>query len=471
MPVINRIGKNPFKKDHILIGVGTRKDKEGLELLYLNEETLRLHTMILGATGSGKTVLLSTIVNQAIMQGWGLALADMKFDAGLFNSAYATAYHCGREKDFRFINPTAIDAGVGLLGGIGSNSYNPLMSIDSAITLTAALNQAASKGEKGGEAFWQDVKEEILDTLVRAFLSTGKPFSFKDMWIALEAKEALIKLMAECQDPEAIVVLRDWLSKLESKDTKVQGMHTQYIQGAKMFFRTFGTGTLGSLLNTYQPDVSLKQAYNTNQIVWVVLPSLLIANTASSVGNLILSDLRYLSGLIQSTTTNRKPFLVVVDEFENFAFPGVTDIFDKGRAAGIMMVIAFQSPKQIDKEAGKETRDIISSCTRTKIVLAQEDIEVATPIAELMGVEEHMMSMSMGDMSIRENNNYEISPTALCRFRDFEIALKRKDETFHGHVLAVPSNFEPGVDMPRPRFTPNLSRENGIRLFEEVAGE
>ncbi|WP_243374522.1 TraM recognition domain-containing protein [Geotalea sp. SG265] len=464
---------NPLdKRKGILVGVGVNKlEDKGRELVYMNDETMGLHSVILGTTGTGKTTLLRSIINQAIWMGWGVLVADMKFDYNLFTTAYATAYHCGRTGQFQFLSPYAIEKETGLLGQFGSNTYNPLKSIDSSISLTTAILKAAEvTGQK--MAFYEDVKEEIVDTLVRAFLSTGKEFSFRDKWCVLEHPQGLRSLISKTTDPEVLVVLQNWLEQWTSSDNRTSAEFQKYVQGAKMFFRKFSTGSLGRMLNSYNPDVTLKQVYNNSGILWVVLPSLLMDTTAKSVGKLLLSDLRYLIGNIQVTTLHRKPFLVVIDEFENFIFDGVTDLFDKGRSADVKMVVSHQSPRQIDKEHSREFRDIIIGNTRTKYLLATEDNEIAKYFAELMGKESDAITVNYGGgISSRDTENYVISPTEITRMKDFELVVRRKGEIYQGHLLAPPSDFELGVDCPNPRFTPRHDRSEGIRIYEEVIGD
>lgn len=470
--IIDKLNKNPFQQGKIAIGVTADmlSDSDNYQMHYMDYEMLRLHTTILGTTGTGKTVLLTSIINQAIMNGWPVLVCDMKFDPSMFNSAYATAYHCGRAGDFRFLNPFGVETSSGILGALGANSYNPLMSIDTPIPLTAALLKAADAGSKKGTvAYYEDVKEDLVSTLVRAFIGTGQKFAINDFWIALEKVEAMKRLHDLTADIEAKVVLQDWLEKLMSGNKMAEEKWQQEAKGTKMFFRRLGTGALGQMLCTYSPDVNLRHAHSSNQITWAVLPSLLMDSTAKSLGRLLLSDLRSLAGYIQATTTQRKPFLVVIDEFENFVFEGISDLFDKGRSVGIAMCVAHQSLRQIDMEHSRELRDVLTANTRTKIILACEDPDQSKYFAQVLGEDSNALSFNAGNVSVRDNNSFTVSPTDMLRMNDFEIYVRQKGKLYNGNLIALPSDFELGVDVPRPHFEPNISRQNGIRLFEEFA--
>lgn len=467
MSLIQRLNlaESPFRKGSVFVGA---VKENGYRLEYMNFEDLRLHTSILGATGAGKTVLLTTLLTQFIRNGWGVLLLDMKFDPAMFRAAWAAACICGREKDFKLLSPFGAESSRGVLGEMGTCSYNPLMGIDTPIAATAAILKAATK-EKAGDAYWEGVKEGIVDTLVRAFISTALPYSFKDMWAALESPEALARLSSLNRDRDAGIVLADWLAKTTHSDPRVKADHDKYIQGAKMFFRSLGTGTLGTMLSSYNSDVSLKAAYRDNQIVWAVLPSLQLDYTARSLGKLLLSELRYLAGEIQATTEGRKPFLVVVDEFENFVFPGITDLFDKGRGAGICMMCANQSMAQIDLEHSKEMRAVIAGNTRNKIVMATENPDDAKFFAELSGKDDTAISVTMDGFGLREADQYFVQPRVFTEMDDFSFVLRKKGKTRRGHVVALPTDWDLGEDVPRPRFVPSTSRANGVALWEHIA--
>jgi hypothetical protein len=396
--------------------------------------------------------------------------ADMKFDEGAFATAYAAACLCGRKDDFRLLNTFAMETESGLLGSLGSNTYNPLMSIKSPVALTAALLRAATGlSDASGNDYWSDVKDEVVDTLVKAFLSTNMAFSCADMYAALETEQALQKLISICRDPEATMVMRGWYEEWTSDDARTRGNFSQRKQGAKMFFRALGTGTLGKVLNTYEPDITLERAYTTNQIVWVVLPALLMENTAKALGKLILADLSYLAGYTQVRTRDKKPFIVVVDEFESFVFKGITDLFDKGRSAGICMIVAHQTSDQISLADSAELRDVILSNCNNQFILRLNNINDAKMFATMFGEAKHRASLRIHDISVMEGNMFNFPPTDFLGQGQFECLIRTNAKGYRGHIVCVPSDFEFGTEFPRPHFTPSTSRENGVRILEEVA--
>ena len=156
MTLVERLGitESPFRKDEIFMGV--TKEGKNPQLEYMSFEDLRLHTSILGATGTGKTVMLTTLLTQFIRNGWPVLMVDMKFDPGMFKAAWAAACICGREKDFKLLSPYGAESSRGVLGELGTCSYNPLLGIDSPIAATSAILKAAEKGKTGNE-YWSEM--------------------------------------------------------------------------------------------------------------------------------------------------------------------------------------------------------------------------------------------------------------------------------------------------------------------------
>jgi DNA helicase HerA-like ATPase len=140
-----------LQKDKILIGFD-----ENYEGMYLDEKAISLHSCVLGTTGSGKTVLASSAVRQAVRNGWGVLYIDLKGDMGVYKQMRIAAHLCGRTKDIRVINPVAMIDKQGMFGSIGTCSYNPFISIDQSAPLTSAVLNASERTGQSN-AFYEEV--------------------------------------------------------------------------------------------------------------------------------------------------------------------------------------------------------------------------------------------------------------------------------------------------------------------------
>lgn len=92
-----------FKKPKEVVTLGKvyrslwRKEK-------LTESQLNHHVQIVGASGYGKTVLLSHIVKQRIEQGKGLLFIDLKGDIDTIKRFSEHIDDCGRTDDLQIFS-------------------------------------------------------------------------------------------------------------------------------------------------------------------------------------------------------------------------------------------------------------------------------------------------------------------------------------------------------------------------------
>ncbi|MEM4534891.1 MAG: TraM recognition domain-containing protein [Desulfurococcaceae archaeon] len=426
---------------------------------------LSTHMHILGATGSGKTLLLNLIDFQAYLNELALIKADMKFDEGNFKLNYALSYYTGR--NFYFFNPYAGQS-TGLLASLGSHSYNPLL-IGNAETITSKIINAAER-PGGSVSFYEEVKENLVLALVSGLLSTGLKFSFKDLWVCLLRGKngdypALKRLIEISKDTASKVSLTELYQRLTSENNTLRTQAEKEITGTRLFFQRFSVGAVAELVNSYNPDIDLLSTISAGDTVMFVLPVLLYEVVSKAIGKMLLADLRYITGYMASVGI-KKDFVISIDEFENFVFKGIEDIFNKGRSAGAKVIIAHQSIKDIDLAYSQELRGIIQANTRIKVFLAQADVESAEWFSKLVGEKDLAYSMPLESISLREVSNYMVPPKELTSLKTFSAYYYIKGKPLKGHILTVPTDFVLGKDIPKPEFKPKVDRTNGIRLYE-----
>ena len=448
-----------MKKGYFLLG---RADGEDL---YVSLSDLSTHMHVLGATGSGKTLLLNLIDFQAYLNELPLIKADMKFDVQNFTLNYALSYYTKR--NFYLFNPF-MGQSIGMLSSLGSHSYNPLL-LGNPETLTSKIMNAAER--RGGTvSFYEEVKENLVLALVSAMYSTGLPFSFRDLWVCLLRGNGdypmLKKLFTIAKDENAVMVLKELHQRLTSDNNTLRTQAEKEITGTRLSFQRFSTGVIGELVNSYEPDIDLMKVISAGDTVMFVLPVLLYEVVSKAMGKMLLADLRYITGYMASVGI-KKDFIISIEEFENFVFKGIEDLFNKGRSAGAKIVIAHQSIKDIDFAYSQELRGIIQANTRIKVFLAQADTDSAKWFSELVGEKDFKASMPLMEVGLSEVSNYKVPPKELTSLKTFEAFFFVKGKVYKGHIYTVPTDFELGKDLPMPKFQPKHVRTGGIRLYEE----
>jgi len=477
-PISQLMTRNPFRDKDVYDAAGRKiRGKEvflavedtpaGKRLIYLNEEDLSTHTLLLGTTGVGKTVLMSNVVCQFIRNGWPIFSFDFKGDEDLLKAAYLTACHCGREKDFIIFNPTAMRNESGWMSELGTCSYNPSVSIKSPEDLTIAELRASSGKVANSVDFWAKVQEGYIRNLNYAMHGTGKAFSARDKYIALLRPDAMQTLIDETRNYESRVYWENILMNWQRKPD----IYEQNVSGTRMFYEKMGTGSYAKMLNTYTPDLSVVEAYSTNKIVWNLLPSMAMGGDARTLAKLQLSEILTLAGQVQSTSQIKRPCLVLIDEARHAIFEAFADALAQGRSAGFWIFMGLQSIKQIDQESSVDYRKELQTNLRSVIVMSTgNDEESADEFSKMWGEKAETHNHRAGDMTMSETSTRNVSATDIMGLRNYEMKCRTPRGEFAGHIVSLfnPRQFELGVDCPKPRFIPSVDMENGLRLFERI---
>lgn len=451
-----QIPKHKIEEGYIFLGRGRKiNETSQKQFIKITDADLSTHMHVLGATGSGKTVFLTYLDYQFLYNNYSLLKLDMKFDMQNFTVLYYVAKKLN--KPFFMLN-ISFHAGTGTLSSFGTHSYNPL-EIGDELSITAKIMQANKSSSS--VSYYEEVKETTVKAFVSAFLSTGKPWTFRDWYATLIDYEMLKELIYMSRNELANSYLMNLHERLTDDKKRMQA--EKDISGLRNFVAKMSDY---DFLNSYRSDVNLEKIIFANAVLYVVLPKLLFGEVAKSIGKMIASDMQYLAGFL-AANIQRTKVVISIDEFENFIFDGIQDLFNKGRSAGIRMIASHQSLSDISHEEKETMKKIIQANTRIKVFLSQADTESAIWFSELVGKKPVISSINIDGISISENHNYIVEPHMLTSLKNFHAFFYIKGEPFVGHIYAIPSDIELGKDIEYPNFSPTLDRKNGIRLWEK----
>lgn len=452
------IPKHRLEKGYIYLGRGYRVDEEDPvpDFIKITDSDLSTHMHVLGATGSGKTVFLTYQDTQFLYNDYSLIKLDMKFDEQNFAVVYALSHHLNRP--FYFLNMAASTGSSSGLSSFGTHSYNPLETGDE-LSITAKIMQA-TKGQ-GAVAYYEEVKETTVKAFVSAFLSTGKKWTFKDWYATLIDYQILLELIKQARNEQARAYLYNLYDRLNDDKKRMQA--EKDISGLRNFTAKMADY---DFLNSYTTDINFERLIFANGVIYVVLPKLLFGEVAKSLGKMIASDLQYITGYLTANMQKTKVVLSI-DEFENFVFEGIQDLFNKGRSAGIRVIAAHQSLSDIAHEEKETMKRIVQANTRIKVFLSQADTESGEWFSELVGKKAVRVGMGIDDMiNVQDGHQYVVEPHNLTSLANFQAYFYVRGVAYKGHIYAVTSGFEFGKDVPRPAFKPKIDRGSGIRLWE-----
>jgi hypothetical protein len=461
------IGKGGvFTGSHRLLRRGDVVIPEGL---------FKAHTSILGATRSGKSVALKLLASQAIRKGYGLILIDFKPDFDLYRTVRHEAKAMGREDGYIFFSPNMGAVDPDNPGGVfppSSATYNPLMK-GSQEEIVSRVLRSISEFDKGsgGDRYWEDIKEDILDAIIGCLMGMDKPFNYADMWTAISSEDAMNYIIENTRNYQARAKLNEIYRQLtgEAGDR----VRLQY-KGTQVALGYYAISEVAPFLNSYEPAIDLHDVITRQQILHVALSQQLAQKTASGTAKLLLSDLNSVVGRILTTVGRLDTrFVVIIDEFGCSIFKGIEDLFNKSAGAGVSLVIAHQSLSDIDFKAGAEMRNIIMDNTRSKIYFSQTGSAGPKFFSEICGkcyrqkgkYKEYSVfnPFVFFERNVRQEETALVEPHYLTNLEDINFYAKVGDMVYRGVTPILPSL--PDAEEPYHYDITKESHSAGLNLF------
>lgn len=432
----------------------------------------KAHWSVLGATRSGKTVMLRLLLKQAIRKGYGLLLVDFKPDVDLFSIAFSEALRTGRAEDFVFFSPFFTSSRqtveVGELPPT-SATWNPLIFGSQSEIVSRILN-AFRGARQGGEQFWEDVKEDIVDALVGSLMGLGKRFNFRDLYVTLASDRAREWVIENTQNAESRERLRTLHEYITTNPQKAQVL----IRGTLVALGRFAFGDYSPYLNSYSPSFFLADAVREGRIVYVALSYQKSSQLATAVAKMLISELNSVVGdiLLREGKLRRK-FFVVIDEFANCVFPGIEDLFNKSAGAGITMVVAHQSMSDVVHRAGESMLKIYMDNTHVKVFLMQTGADAGKFVEDMSPLtwqeDRRVWEFSVTNLLVpfelnrSETLQPEIRKEYITNLKPLEFYAKIGDRWYRGKVPILVEK-KPVKDVSLFYEPPSLS-EGGLDLF------
>lgn len=324
------------KKFDVLLGQNNYH--EATSKFGLNESERRKHMYVLGATGSGKSTLFKYMIAQDIKSGKGLAVIDPHGDLA---ESLLDLVPKSRQKDLVYINPSDISQ---------SMSLN-LLEIDPSLKGDARLLE-------------QDYLTEQVVSIFRKLFSGDSSGGHRLEYILRNGVQTafyvpgstiftVYKLLIDSKYRDSVV------SKLRDKTLKAF-WEQEYGQAGSMQRVKLSVG-ITSKLNRFlrstatrrmlgQPKSSLDfdDLIQNKKIVIANLSKGTIGeDTSSLVGMILLAKFQSAAyKRVKLKETERTPFYLYVDEFQDYANSSFLSLISESRKYGFNLCLAEQSPSQ-----------------------------------------------------------------------------------------------------------------------------
>jgi len=314
------------------LGIDTRTKKE----MMLSDIDFRRHSFIVGASGFGKTNLISILQEHSLRQEKPIIFFDPKGDMEALTTfqnickAYSRPCYIFSE---HYEN---------------SISLNPI--------LEGSINQVVDRIMRSfewSEPYYRDASRRSLTQALKKLEKEEKAFTLQavfDELVQMESKEN-IGLIAKI---EAILV-----------------------------------SDFGKILNAEQDGLTLSKIREERACLYIGLSTQGYGETATSVGKLFLGELLHnsyktLSNPIDPEAGLKNPISIFFDEFGSLVTPEFIELQNKCRGAGMELTLAVQTSADIDRVNPELTRQVIENAGNL-FILKQRLTDSAQYFAESIG--------------------------------------------------------------------------------------
>jgi hypothetical protein len=284
------------------------------------------HTLVVGATGSGKTVTQTWIAARAIAHGMAAIVVDPKGDRWMRERLHRSALAAGR----RFIVWTPR----------GPSVYNPY-----ARGGETEIADKALAGERFTEPHYQRQAQRYLGHAVRALHAAGREVSLAGLVEALDP--ANLELLARELEGGCAGVLHAYLDSLTPRQRSD-------LAGVRDRLAIMAESDVGRWLDPATPGAEpfdLLEEVRAGTVVYFSLQADSRPLLAQMLGSAIVQDLQTVVSALQERPAG---CLVAIDEFSAVAAEHVARLFGRARSAGISLLLGTQELADL-RLPGRET--------------------------------------------------------------------------------------------------------------------
>lgn len=307
------------------------------------------HSLIVGASGYGKTVAIDTLIYSDLKSGKPVIYIDPKGDRESLEQFINLCRLC--ERDYQIFSECYY--------GAGKISLNPVK--DGTATQIADRIHASFMWS---EPYYALCSYDALKSAIKTLKRLEKPLSFA-------AILDVIKAESNPNDPEALFDREDIKGIISRLDGIIDS--------------DFGVSLSAD-------GLSFKQAWASGKCIYIGLPVLGYPVSARSLGKMILGDLSFAVYDKYRNFTNidyqkLKAVGVHIDELSAIITDEFIEILNKSRKAEMEFTFAIQSPSDLEK-ISPELKDQIFENTDNWLIFKQRVAKCASEISEAIGTKE-----------------------------------------------------------------------------------
>ena len=393
------------------------------------------HTHIVGATGTGKTVLIEKLLFEDLKRGYGAIVIDPKGEREFYDSVKEYCRSIGREDDLYFLSATFPDE---------SATWNP-----------CALGNVS------------ELQTKFFNSAIYSEPHYAKAceFGLLQAFRALKSKGA------------AEFTIRDLLRELKaiSQDDK-----NETLKGLFFDLNNLLLGEWEPILSapSSEREISILDIVSKNKILFVDLPTEGKKVQSSRIGRLLTQEIILISGLRKRNPALKgdRPFSVYIDEFDAFATDSFSTFLNKGRSSEFMIHLAHQTLSDLNCISPEFTGQIMGNCN-VRFIFRQDDPDDAERWSRFLGTQSVVKQTyrtkdgsNTGESSNRVAQEFVVAPDKIKSLKIGRCVFSIKTDG-KARVIQVPFKKKPKAKNPSlPSDSPGApgSATPALRLESEA---
>jgi hypothetical protein len=303
-------------------------------------EQRRMHTYVIGKTGTGKTTLLTNSIYQDMVSGKGLAVLDPHGD--MFQELLSIVPE-NRRKDVIVFDPSDRNFPIGL------NILDPGLEFadDEDREQWITSNVLSVFAKLADEKLWGPRMEHVLRSTTLTALQTPNPslYTIQRLLTDRPYQRAVAKTL---KDP---VLKQFWQKEFALMGGMQLSNVTQPLTNRLGHFIT--TKMSRHILMQEKSTLRIADIMNEGKILLVNLSKGDIGEDQSSFFGTILTSFIWMAAYQRTKIPERerRDFFLYVDEFQNFATPRFAEITSEGRKFRVSLIVSHQNIAQIEDKS------------------------------------------------------------------------------------------------------------------------
>jgi len=291
----------------------------------LNDEMRLRHAHIIGATGVGKSTLIANMMIEDMDTGNGCALFDPHGDI-VEDILLRIPEH--RKNDVIVIDPSDEKYSIGFnLLGATTDAEKIVLSSD----LVSSFKRHATA--------WGDNMSAVLSNAINTFLESSRDGTLIELKRFLLEESFRREFLTSVDDPSIHYYWNNEYAMVSKRIAPLLTRIDTFLRPKVIRYMLAQTG-----------GVDFKKCIEEKKIVLIKLSQGLIGEENSFLlGSIFLSKFNQVAQGRQSLPkSERHPYYIYLDEFQNFITPSITRILSGARKYGLGLVLAHQELGQID---------------------------------------------------------------------------------------------------------------------------